>query len=319
MSFGISELFCFSERMQLCFPEILVDTLFGISEYAVSVESTDAFEVQLMEPHDGQIPRAPTCARSRYTTDEGQSRLRGASERLETRPWSAAGRCRGRIPLEPALLLARASELLLHLARQSLRGFRQVSARSLSGRRLARTRKKTPSVPVDAVQPTSERLARAAESGQDVIETRGRQIRIDDPFDVLRAHRALAPHDPRLNDLRWLIGDALRRLHHRAALDALRAVTPDRIGAVAPGPRSGLPLTEIALNARDKLRAAEALAGAAAWPVLRRIVIEGAPLRDCRRLIAEVTTPWRADAILADRLRCSLDALGNHLGVTAKR
>jgi hypothetical protein len=157
------------------------------------------------------------------------------------------------------------------------------------------------------------------ESGQSVAEDRERRVRIDDPFDAMRAHRALAPHDPRLNDLRWLIGEALRRLHHRAALDGLRAVALDRVGAGAPGPRSGLPLTEIALHARDKLRAAEALAGAAAWPVLRRIVIEGAPLRACRALIAEVSTPWRADAILADRLRCGLDALGVHLGVAAKR
>lgn len=193
-----------------------------------------------------------------------------------------------------------------------------MSARSPSRRRPARSRKGQSAL-AEVVQPTPERLARAVENGQEVIESRGRQVRIDDPFDAMRAHRVLAPHDPRLNDLRWLIGEALRRLHHRAALDTLRAVAPERIGAVAPGPRSGLPLTEIALNARDKLSAAQALAGAAAWPVLRRIVIEGAPLRDCRGLIAEVSTPWRADAILADRLRCGLDALGGHLGVTARR
>jgi hypothetical protein len=194
-----------------------------------------------------------------------------------------------------------------------------VSARTPPRRRPARSRRKAQSAMTDTVPPTPERLARAVENGQEIVETRSRQVRIDDPFDVMRTHRALAPHDPRLNDLRWLIGEALRRLHHRSALDALRAVAPDRVGGVAPGPRSGLPATEIALNARDKLRAAEALAGAAAWPVLRRIVIEGAPLRDCRTFIAEVSTPWRADAILADRLRCGLDALGNHLGVTSRR
>jgi hypothetical protein len=159
------------------------------------------------------------------------------------------------------------------------------------------------------IQPTPERLARAVENGQEIVETRSRQVRIDDPFDVMRAHRALAPHDPRLNDLRWLIGEALRRLHHRSSLDALRAVAPDRVGAVAPGPRSGLPLTEVALNARDKLRAAEALAGAAAWPVLRRsslkarlcvIVVRsspkyrppGAPMRSSRIVYAAVLTLW---------------------------
>jgi hypothetical protein len=193
-----------------------------------------------------------------------------------------------------------------------------VSARLSSSRRPTRSRKDK-AIVAERLEATPERLARARESGQEIIEDRDRRVRIDDPFDAMRAHRALAPHDPRLNDLRWLIGEALRRLHHRAALDTLRAMAPERVGSGAAGPRSGLPLSEIALHARDKLRAAEALVGAPAWPILRRIVIEGAPLRDCRRLIAEVSTPWRADAILADRLRCGLDALGAHLGVTARR
>ena len=190
---------------------------------------------------------------------------------------------------------------------------------SAAARRPARPRRRAATLPQERIEPTPERLARAHDSGQDVGQDRERRIRIDDPFDLMRAHRALAPHDPRLNDLRWLIGDALRRLHHRAALDALRAMAPDRIGLAGYGPRAGLPLSEIALAARDKLHTCESLAGAAVWPVLRRIVIEGASLRDCRPLIAEVSTPWRADAILADRLRCGLDVLGAHLGVTAKR
>jgi len=56
----------------------------------------------------------------------------------------------------------------------------------------------------------------------------------------------------------------------------------------------------------------------AAWPVLVRVVIEGASLRDCRRLAPEIATPWRADAVLADRLRVALDRLGGLLGVTAR-
>jgi hypothetical protein len=166
---------------------------------------------------------------------------------------------------------------------------------------------------------TPERLARAAEQGQSAERGPDRLRRIGDPFDVMRAHRALAPHDPRLNDLRWLIGEALRRLYQRAGLDALRAVPPERIGSTPFGPRAGLPLAEAALHARDKLRETERLAGRAAWPIVRRIVIEGAGVRDCRGLIAEVTTPWRADAIVADRLRVALDALGGLLGVTAGR
>jgi hypothetical protein len=182
--------------------------------------------------------------------------------------------------------------------------------------RFARGRKTA--IAVSSVGATPERLARANECGQAVcVETR--RVRIDDPFDAMRTHRALAPHDRRLNDLRWLIGEALRRLHQRAALDSLRAVVTERIGSRTSGPHSGLPQSEAALHARDKLRGAQALAGAAAWPVLRRIVIEGAQLRDCRAMIVEVSTPWRADAILVDRLRCGLDALGAHLGIAPKR
>ena len=135
----------------------------------------------------------------------------------------------------------------------------------------------------------------------------------------MRSTRALAPHDPRLNDIRWLIGEALRRLHSRAQLDALRAVALDSVGSKAFGPRSGLPASETALHARDKLRAAEERAGQAAWPIVARIVIEGARLSDCRAFVPEIVTPWRADAIVADRLRVALDRLGDLLGVTAGR
>jgi len=61
-----------------------------------------------------------------------------------------------------------------------------------------------------------------------------------------------------------------------------------------------------------------ALAGPAAWPILTRVVVEGASLRDCRRLVPEIVTPWRADAVLADRLRVGLDRLGEVVGVTAR-
>jgi hypothetical protein len=42
-------------------------------------------------------------------------------------------------------------------------------------------------------------------------------------------------------------------------------------------------------------------------------------LRDCRRLVPEIATPWRADAMLADRLRIALDRLGEVVGVAAGR
>ena len=173
--------------------------------------------------------------------------------------------------------------------------------------------------PSESLDVTPERLARAAESGQSVERWLDRLRRIRDPFDVMRVHRALAPHDSRLNDLRWLIGEALRRLHQRASLDSLRAVAPERIGSGGFGPRPGLPMSEAALHARDKMRAAERLAGPAAWPIVQRIVIEGGGVRDCRGWVAEVTTTWRADCIVTDRLRVALDALGGLLGIAAGR
>jgi len=166
---------------------------------------------------------------------------------------------------------------------------------------------------------TPERLARAVESGQGVERGPDRLRRLVDPFDLMRSTRALAPHDLRLNDIRWLIGEALRRLHRRAQLDALRALAPDVVGRTAPGPRAGLPASEIALPARDKLRAAAERTGEAAWPIVSAIVIEGARLSDCRVYVKEIVTPWRADAVLADRLRVALDRLGDLVGVTAGR
>jgi hypothetical protein len=141
--------------------------------------------------------------------------------------------------------------------------------------------------------------------------------RVLDPFDLMRANRILAPHDPRLNDVRWLTGEALRRAHHRAQLDGLRAVRPDRPAGGGFGPRPGLPQSEAALHARDKLRRAEDQAGPAAWPIVRRVVIEGGGVRDCRAFVPELATPWRADAVITDRLRVALDAIGPLMGVTA--
>ena len=179
--------------------------------------------------------------------------------------------------------------------------------------------KKAAPVAADIVEPTQERLERAEEAGQEVEKAPSRARRLLDPFDVMRATRTLAPHDPRLNDIRWLTGVALRRVHGRARLDGLRAVALDRLGTTGFGPRSGLPASEIALNARDKLRAAQERVGPAAWPILTRIIIEGGGVKECRDFVPEIVTPWRADAVVADRLRVALDALGGLLGVTGGR
>jgi hypothetical protein len=179
-----------------------------------------------------------------------------------------------------------------------------------------RARKKAAAPADERLDATPERLERAREAGQAATRDAARLRRIIDPFDTMRANRLLAPHDSRLNDIRWLIGEALRRTHDRARFDALRAVAPDRLGAQGFGPRPGLPQSEIALHARDKLRAAEERVGPAGWPVLMRVVVEGAGVRDCRALVPEIETAWRADAILADRLRVGLDAIGGLMGVT---
>jgi hypothetical protein len=135
----------------------------------------------------------------------------------------------------------------------------------------------------------------------------------------MRANRLLAPHGQKLNDVRWLIGESLRRTHQRARLDLLRAVAPDRMGGGGFGPHLGLPELEVALHARDKLRKAEDRVGPASWPIVTRIVIEGGGVRDCRALVPEIATPWRADAVISDRLRIALDLLGGLLGVTRER
>jgi len=136
-----------------------------------------------------------------------------------------------------------------------------------------------------------------------------------DPFDVLRAKRALAPHDSELNDRRWLIGESLRRLHQRARVDALRALLGDEIGTTDFRSRANMPGTEISRFALAKWRSAEQKAGPAAWPIVTRIVIEGAALQDCRAFVPEVAMPSRADAVITDRLRVALDEIGELVGV----
>lgn len=189
--------------------------------------------------------------------------------------------------------------------------------------RAAKRTKRRPEDLADAVQErldaTPERLSRAREAGATPIRDAERLRRILDPFDMMRTNRLLAPHDPKLNDIRWLIGESLRRTHQRAQLDALRAVATDRIGSTGFGPRPGLPQSEAALNARDRLRKAADRAGPAAWPIVTRIVIEGAGVRECRGFVPELVTPWRADAVVADRLRVALDSMGDLMGITPPR
>jgi hypothetical protein len=191
-----------------------------------------------------------------------------------------------------------------------------------AARKPTKRTRKSPQEVLDAIQQrldaTPERLARAKDAGQTPTLGADRTRRLLDPFDTMRANRVLAPNDPKLNDIRWLVGESLRRTHARARLDQLRAVALDRVGGSGFGPSTGLPQSEMALNARDKLRAAENRVGPHAWPIVTRIVIEGAGVRDCRGLVPELETPWRADAVVSDRLRVALDMLGGLMGVTPR-
>jgi hypothetical protein len=42
-------------------------------------------------------------------------------------------------------------------------------------------------------------------------------------------------------------------------------------------------------------------------------------VRDCRGFVPELATPWRADAVVSDRLRVALDMIGGLMGVTSRR
>ena len=137
--------------------------------------------------------------------------------------------------------------------------------------------------------------------------------RVLDAFDTLRTTRALAPHDLALNDVRWLIGEALRRRHQRIGAGLSHR---DVLHAAAAARRVGEAPAEAELQAAEVLRRCQNAAGPAHWPILRLIVLEGRRTEKCRALIPEVLTPWRADACVMDRLRVGLDAIGHILGVT---
>lgn len=126
------------------------------------------------------------------------------------------------------------------------------------------------------------------------------------PFDVLRATRSLAPADVRLNDLRWLTGQGLRRLSDIAAAEPMRSPSMDRVRG---GAGSEANLAQAAIAARARLRLCECEVGAASWPIVRRVVLEDGSVRDCRPLVPDIITPWRVDAVITDRLRVALDRL----------
>jgi hypothetical protein len=86
----------------------------------------------------------------------------------------------------------------------------------------------------------------------------------------------------------------------------------------APGPFSHC---ETGLVARDKLREAAEKVGAHAWPIVTRIVTEGVGVRGVAGFIPELTSPWRADAVVsaAQRRARSIRSAGDGGGGEPRR
>jgi hypothetical protein len=80
-----------------------------------------------------------------------------------------------------------------------------------------------------------------------------------------------------------------------------------------------------AIEAEDVVRSCIGEVGPAAWPIVRRIVIEGDGLASSRTFVSTGREPiWDAsladtlDAIILDRLRVALDRIGEVLEVQGK-
>ena len=190
-------------------------------------------------------------------------------------------------------------------------------------RKTTKRARRSPQELLDAVQErldaTPERLARARAARADADPRRrpdpppARSVRHHARQPAARAARSEAQRHP-------LAGRRIAAPDPSAG--EARSVArgrPRPAGSTGFGPRPGLPQSEPALHARDKLRDAEERVGPHAWPIVTRIVIEGAGVRDCRGFVPELATPWRVDAVVSDRLRVALDMLGGLMGVTARR
>lgn len=88
-------------------------------------------------------------------------------------------------------------------------------------------------------------------------------------FDMLRSLGVLA-HDPKLNEGRWRVGVWVRTSHRWIDL--------------------------------------ETTSGPECWPIIKRIVIDGATAAECADLVPE-TQPHHVCAVVLDRLRVTLDRL----------
>ena len=171
------------------------------------------------------------------------------SERRPSAPGPATSDCAEGAPLPPVvkvnlrgipkLVPPSVGRSLLHLGGGALRGAGGMSA-PRNPPRDTQIAAGTPRRRAGAAR----RDARAARPRREAGQARPRRRADAPPSRSLRRdalERALAPHDPKLNDIRWLIGEALRRLHQRAQLDALRAVALDRSARPASAPAPACP------------------------------------------------------------------------------
>ena len=260
----------------------------------IAVEFTEFSWRQSMTASQSPSPQA---AEKGHGAVGGDPRLRPPPQRPEAGAWPPP---RPDAPVRSSSMVRFIEPVpegnLVHLPGPTLRGVRRMARISFTKRGGSK-----PQDLADAVQErldvTLERLARAREAGLAATRDGERLRRILDPFDTMRANRLLAPHDPQLNDIRWLIGKSLRRTNH-IALGSTPCAPSRPTGSARPfsARRPGLPQLEAALHARDKLRRAEERVGSDAWPTVPRIIIEGAGVWDCRGFIRELATPLRADA-----------------------
>ena len=111
-------------------------------------------------------------------------------------------------------------------------------------------------------------------------------------FDHMRDIGALSM-EPKVNAARWRAGNKIRQLH------AIGWQNPD---ALEPGTlsRAG------PVFARAELDAVERALGSDLWPIVVRLVIEGALPAQCAKQIPEIPSE-HTTAVTLDRLRIALD------------
>ena len=172
---------------------------------------------------------------------------------------------------------------------------------------------------MERLDATPERLDRARDAGQTPTRDKDRVRRILDPFDTMRANRAARAARPEAQ--RHPLADRRIAAPHPSARPARRPARgrarPDRLDRLraAPRPAAGRG------GAACPRQAAQGARTGSAPPPGRSSRGSSSRARGCANAAASSPnsiTPWRADAVISDRLRVALDSLGDLLGVTAR-